>query len=165
MLYIVCHPHFQTWISQRPVGHSWSNSMCSMDGLGDWHNVLGRLDQNCGFLSNKKLPKTYNGVNVVHTITFLFFVYSSCKNISNWNLSEKSVPVLLYNLYPRKFLQKCIFQKILQSNLDSSNTKCSFTMANSNSFLNPYEILPIAEENKYLGKFSHFITIHSTIIV
>ena len=45
---------------------------------------------------------------------------------------------------------------LLQSNLDSSETG-SFTMANSNSFLSPYEILPIAQENKYLGKFSYFI--------
>ena len=46
----------------------------------------------------------------------------------------------------------------LQSNLNSSNTDGSFTMANSNSFLSPYEILPLAQENKYLGKFSYFIT-------
>ena len=38
---------------------------------------------------------------------------------------------------------------VIQSNLDGS-----FTMANSNSFLSPNEILPIAQENKYLGKFS-----------
>ena len=43
----------------------------------------------------------------------------------------------------------------LQSNLNSSNTDGSFTMANSNSFLSPYEILPLAQENKYLGKFSY----------
>ena len=30
-------------------------------------------------------------------------------------------------------------------------------MANLNSFLRPYEVLPIAQENKYLGKFSYFI--------
>ena len=45
----------------------------------------------------------------------------------------------------------------MQSNLDSSKTYDSFTMANSNSFLSPYEILPIAEEYKYLGKFYYFI--------
>ena len=33
---------------------------------------------------------------------------------------------------------------LLQSNLDSSNTDGSFAIANSNSFLSPYEILPIA---------------------
>ena len=45
----------------------------------------------------------------------------------------------------------------LQSNLNSSNTDGSFTMANSDSFLSPYEILPIAQENKYLRKLSYFI--------
>ena len=49
-------------------------------------------------------------------------------------------------------------RSLLQSNLDSSNTDGSFTMANSNSFFSPYEILPIAKENKYLGIFSYFIT-------
>ena len=38
----------------------------------------------------------------------------------------------------------------IQSNLNSSNTDGSFTMANSNSFLSPYEIHPIDQENKYL---------------
>ena len=47
--------------------------------------------------------------------------------------------------------------KKLQSNLDGSNTDGSFTMANSNSFLSPYEIHPIAQENKYLRKFSYLI--------
>ena len=44
----------------------------------------------------------------------------------------------------------------MQSNLDSSNTDASFTMANSNTFLSPYGIIPTARENKYLGKFSSF---------
>ena len=29
-----CHPHFQTWISLKPVGQSWSNFMCSITGMG-----------------------------------------------------------------------------------------------------------------------------------
>ena len=36
----------------------------------------------------------------------------------------------------------------IQLNLSSSNTDSSFTMANLNSFLSPYEILPMAQENK-----------------
>ena len=48
-------------------------------------------------------------------------------------------------------------KKNIQSNLDGSNTDGSFTMANWNSFLSPYEILPTAQENKYLGKVSYFI--------
>ena len=39
----------------------------------------------------------------------------------------------------------------------SSNTDGSFTMANSNSFLSPYEILPLTQENKYIVKFSYLI--------
>ena len=35
---------------------------------------------------------------------------------------------------------------LLQTNFNSLNTDGSFTMANSNSFLNPYEILTIAQE-------------------
>ena len=49
------------------------------------------------------------------------------------------------------------FDKNIQSNLDSSNIDGSFTMANSNSFLSPYEVLLIDQENKYLRKFSYFI--------
>ena len=44
----------------------------------------------------------------------------------------------------------------LKSNLNGWNTDGSFTMANSNSFWSPYEIL-IAAENKYLGIISYFI--------
>ena len=47
-----------------------------------------------------------------------------------------------------------LLTKGLQSNLNTSNTDGSFTMANTNSFLSHYEILPITQENKYLGKFS-----------
>ena len=27
-------PHFQTWMSQKPVGQSWSNFICSITGVG-----------------------------------------------------------------------------------------------------------------------------------
>ena len=45
----------------------------------------------------------------------------------------------------------------LQYNLNGSNTDGSFTVDDSNSFFSPYKILPIAQENKYLGIFSYFI--------
>ena len=45
----------------------------------------------------------------------------------------------------------------IQLNLNSSNNDGSFTMANSNAFLSPYEILPRAQKNKYFGEFSYFI--------
>ena len=43
----------------------------------------------------------------------------------------------------------CAYSFYVQSNLSSLN------MANMNSFLSPYEILPIVQENKYVGKFSY----------
>ena len=57
----------------------------------------------------------------------------------------------------RKIFEILSFCIPVQSNLNSSNTDGSFTLANSNSFLSPYEILLLAQENKYLGKFSYFI--------
>ena len=45
----------------------------------------------------------------------------------------------------------------LQSNLNSSNTDGSLTMADSNYFLSPYKILPTILEKKYLRKFFLFI--------
>ena len=50
-----------------------------------------------------------------------------------------------------------IKRRHIQLNLHSSNTDGSFTMANSNSVLSPYEILPMDQENKYLRKLSYFI--------
>ena len=41
-------------------------------------------------------------------------------------------------------------------NLNGSNTDGSFTVDDSNSFFSPYKILPIAQENKYLGIFFLF---------
>ena len=42
-------------------------------------------------------------------------------------------------------------------NLNGSNMDGLFTVDDSNSFFSPYKILPIAQENKYLGIFSYFI--------
>ena len=39
----------------------------------------------------------------------------------------------------------------IQYNLNGSNTDGSFTVDDSNSFFGPYKILPVAQENKYLG--------------
>ena len=50
----------------------------------------------------------------------------------------------------------CLITRI-QYNLNGSNTDGSFTVDDSKSFFSPYKILPIAQENKYLGIFSYFI--------
>ena len=63
---------------------------------------------------------------------------------------EASSPTLIIFKNPGMGSEKKkSIRKLIQSNLDGSNTDGSFTMANSNSFLSPYEILPIAQENKY----------------
>ena len=53
---------------------------------------------------------------------------------------------------------------ILQSNLNRSNTDGSFTMAESNSFLSPYEILPIAPEKKKKNIFKEIFLFYHEII-
>ena len=45
----------------------------------------------------------------------------------------------------------------VQYNLNGSNTDVSLKVDDSNFFFSPYKILPIAQENKYLGIFFYFI--------
>ena len=54
------------------------------------------------------------------------------------------------------WLQTAMRTEHIQYNLNGSNTDGSFTVDDSNSFFNPYKILPIAQENKYLGIFFLF---------
>ena len=55
-----------------------------------------------------------------------------------------------FHIYYTRFF---LLVNILQSNFNGSNTDGSSTMAYSNSFLSPYGIFPIAQENKYEGNF------------
>ena len=74
---VVCHPHFQTWISVKPVGQSWSNFMCSITGVGEGCIMFwGRLDQSSGVHGNRKSPLTYNGENGVSTFSQLLLIWS-----------------------------------------------------------------------------------------
>ena len=47
-----------------------------------------------------------------------------------------------------------LIMKNIQYNLNGSNMDGSFTVDDLISFFSPYKILPIAQENKYLGIFS-----------
>ena len=50
-------PHFQTWISLKPVGQSWSNIMCSITGVGErLHKVLGKIGSKLWFPRQQKSP-------------------------------------------------------------------------------------------------------------
>ena len=55
--------------------------------------------------------------------------------------------------------------KQIQYTLNGSNTDGSFTVDDSNSFFSPYKILPIAQENKYLGFFFFFYFIMELYVV
>ena len=70
-------PHFQTWISLKPVGQSWSNFMCSITGVGKrLHKVLGQNGSKLWFPWQQKAPLTYNGENDVSTFSWLFLIWS-----------------------------------------------------------------------------------------
>ena len=81
---------------------------------------------------------------------FIFKKYGAFKFDKYKKEINEQIGSSLCNSINRKY-------NVVQSNFNSSNTDGLFTMANSNSFLSPYEILPLAQENKYLGKFSYFI--------
>ena len=50
-------PHFQTWISLKPVGQSWSNFMCSITEVGErLHKVLGQIGSKLWFPCQQKAP-------------------------------------------------------------------------------------------------------------
>ena len=66
-------PHFQTWISLKPVGLSWSNFMCSTTGMGEMlHKVLGQIGSKLWFPWQQKPPLTYSWENNVSTFSWLF---------------------------------------------------------------------------------------------
>ena len=54
-------------------------------------------------------------------------------------------------------MRSLFFLNHIQYNLNGSNTDGSITVDDSNSFFSPYKILPIDQENKYLGIFFYFI--------
>ena len=70
-------PHFQTLISLKPGGQTWSNFMCSITGMGErLHKVLGQIGSKLWFPWQQKPPLTYNGENNVSTFSRLFFIWS-----------------------------------------------------------------------------------------
>ena len=111
---------------------------------------------------------SFIGHSVLAGLTFkLLIIYMSFKPECQSSIVKGSTVIYPCQFFFRGLSVDCIEAAllvsgaipvcILQSNLDSSNFYGSFTMANSNSFLSLYEVLPIAQENKYLGKCSYFI--------
>ena len=71
-------PHFQTWISLKPVGQSWSNLCVTSLGWGKerLHKVLGQIGSKLWFPWQQKPPLTYNGENNVSNFSRLLFIWS-----------------------------------------------------------------------------------------
>ena len=101
------------------------------------------------------LLRSYNVHKIKYHLKHCYWIWESLQFcfFSSWTDSKK--PSLLFSIFSSAFPNDTPFW--IQSSLNSSNTDGSFTMANSKSFLNPYEILPIALGNKYLRKLSYFI--------
>ena len=69
-------PHFQTWISLKPVGQSWSTFMCSITGLGEGlHKVLRQIGSKLWFPWQQKAPIDLHGENEVATFSRLFLIW------------------------------------------------------------------------------------------
>ena len=66
-------PHFQTWISLKPVGQSWSHFMCSITGVGErLHKVLGQIGSKLWFPWKQKTPIDIMGKRCLHLFSVVF---------------------------------------------------------------------------------------------
>ena len=90
---------------------------------------------------------------------FITVLHWRCHNQPSKVLCNLPAPGVIYHVTAVKWSPYFIIMQsvFLQYNLNGSNTDGSFTVDDSNSFFSPYRILPIAQENKYLGTFSYFI--------
>ena len=76
---VVCRrrPHFQTRISLKPVGQSWSHFMHSVTGVGELlHKFLGQIGSKLWFPWQQKPPLTYDREKNVSTFSRLFLIRS-----------------------------------------------------------------------------------------
>ena len=72
---VVRHPQFQTWISLKPVGQSWSDFMYSITGVGErLLKVLEQISSKLWFPWQQKALLIYNGENDVSTFSRLFLI-------------------------------------------------------------------------------------------
>ena len=68
------HPHFQTWISLKPVGQTWLNFMCSIPGVGErLHKVLGQIGSKLWIPWQQKAPIDLQwGKRCLHLFSVVF---------------------------------------------------------------------------------------------
>ena len=73
---IIRRPHFQTWISLKSVGQSWSNFMCSITGVGErLHKVLGQIGSKLWFPWQQKASIDLQwGKRCLHRFSVVFYL-------------------------------------------------------------------------------------------
>ena len=67
-------PHFQTWISLKPVGQSWSNFVCSITGVGErLHKVMEQIGSKLWSPWQQKAPIDFWwGKRCIHLFSVAF---------------------------------------------------------------------------------------------
>ena len=121
----------------------WLNSVLKIRSFIVKHNMIIMFTV-YGYNKSSSISSAFFGSVINTTVCTL---YSSVTRHISY--------IYFFWILPFNFFFVYVFLELsnLQSNLNSSNTDGSFTTANSNSCLSPYEILPIAQEIKYLGIF------------
>ena len=96
--------HFWTWISQRPVGQSWSNFMCSIIGVGErLHKVFGQIGSKLVSMATESPHWRIMG-KMVSPPFLLFFIWSFWKDhldLGTLDSGERSLPFELLVLFER----------------------------------------------------------------
>ena len=79
-------PHFQTWISLKPVGQSWSNFMCSIIGVGKrLHKVLGKIGSKLWFPWQQK---TFSQLFLIQPFLYLQVLRTCIKSRTSSNFGQ-----------------------------------------------------------------------------
>ena len=89
------------------------------------------------------------------TEPFIIPLLSSRYDLNNVEREVKHQVIIIVTILANTENQ-LITRNNVQYNLNGSNPDGLFTPDDSNSFFSPYKILPIAQENKYLGIFFLF---------
>ena len=118
----------------------------------------GYFHPNLNYCSKDVARSKFQYGPFIVVLCYLYVDYFSCADVACHCLFLISSTFVLWCLIKAALCEcglPCI-NVLIQSN-NGSNTDGSFTMANSNSFLGPYKILPTETENRCSWKFSYFI--------
>ena len=152
-VYVIC----QT----RTSGESWSNGilhfyfhsflLCfvatlhgAVGSLSDCRSKGRKLKSQLGHVTFAEIDHEIISTVILHFPLIHWFKKWSCQLLAN----------VFEQYWLTTYRTKASQTKVkVQYNLSGSNPDGLFTVDNSNLFFSPYKILPIAQENKYLGIF------------